>query len=352
MRKLIEVSDLYHAFASSLQNDTDPLQACSPAALMSEIISAPLATAKAQGIVRKTLTEDEVLLACRMVSYGWRLMASGSCGRNRQEIVADHSVAWQLIRTFGQKNNTPALAECISVHHCTLNRTMVYGNAFWRLLMYAVTGATDIWAKRLSKACSSRYPADKIVALVRDPAKASALGVQARAADYFVPASLEESLAGVDTLLLISSSSMEDRAQQHINVVNAAKKAGVKHIIYTSLLHADRWTHWFAADHTATEAAIKASALNYTILRNGWYWENHTVAIAPSLAHGALIGSAGEALVSWASRQDFADAAVTVMTTPGMMAKPMSLPATRAIRCRISRRKSHAKPASPMSTTT
>ena len=73
MRKLIEVSDLYHAFASSLQNDTDPLQACSPAALMSEIISAPLATAKAQGIVRKTLTEDEVLLACRMVSYGWRL---------------------------------------------------------------------------------------------------------------------------------------------------------------------------------------------------------------------------------------------------------------------------------------
>ena len=191
--------------------------------------------------------------------------------------------------------------------------------------MYAVTGATGHLGQKVIKSLLKQVPADKIVALVRDPAKASALGVQARAADYFVPASLEESLAGVDTLLLISSSSMEDRAQQHINVVNAAKKAGVKHIIYTSLLHADRWTHWFAADHTATEAAIKASGLNYTILRNGWYWENHTVAIAPSLAHGALIGSAGEALVSWASRQDFADAAVTVMTTPGHDGKTYEL---------------------------
>ncbi|MBB4952196.1 AcrR family transcriptional regulator [Agrobacterium vitis] len=74
MRKLIEVSDLYHAFASSLQNNSsDPTQACSPAALLNDVLAKPLAVAKAEGIVRQTLSEEEVLLACRMVSYGWRL---------------------------------------------------------------------------------------------------------------------------------------------------------------------------------------------------------------------------------------------------------------------------------------
>lgn len=74
MRKLIEVSDLYHAFASSLQNNSsDPVQACSPSALLSDVLAKPLAIAKADGIVRSTLTEEDVLLACRMVSYGWRL---------------------------------------------------------------------------------------------------------------------------------------------------------------------------------------------------------------------------------------------------------------------------------------
>lgn len=73
MRRLIEVSDLYHAFASSLQSTADPAEACSPADLLRDVISIPLAAAKADGVVRPTLTEAEVLLACRMVAFGWRL---------------------------------------------------------------------------------------------------------------------------------------------------------------------------------------------------------------------------------------------------------------------------------------
>lgn len=72
MRKLIDVSDIYHAFASARQNTSHPGEVCSPAALLS-LITTPLETAKAQGMVRETLTPEEVLLACRMVSYGWKL---------------------------------------------------------------------------------------------------------------------------------------------------------------------------------------------------------------------------------------------------------------------------------------
>ncbi|HLP65917.1 MAG TPA: SDR family oxidoreductase [Rhizobium sp.] len=183
--------------------------------------------------------------------------------------------------------------------------------------MYAVTGATGQLGRKVVKSLSKLATADQIVALVRDPAKAKDLGVAARAADYNHPETLDGALQGVGTLLLISSSSMETRQQEHANVIAAAKRAGIKRFVYTSLLHAEKWSHWFAADHTRTEAWIKESGLNYTILRNGWYWENHTVAIPPSLAHGAMIGSAGSGLVSWASRQDFADAAAVVMTSPG-----------------------------------
>ncbi|MFX6933836.1 KR domain-containing protein, partial [Acinetobacter baumannii] len=85
----------------------------------------------------------------------------------------------------------------------------------------------------------------------------------------------------------------------------------------TSLLHADRWAPAFARDHVVTEERLKDSGLAYTILRNGWYWENHTAAFGASLAHGMMVGSAGEARISWASRQDFADAASAVLTGGG-----------------------------------
>lgn len=65
IRKLIEVSDLYHAFASARHNSNDPSPPCSPADLMQDIIAGPLALAKSDGLVRQTLTEEEVLSAIR-----------------------------------------------------------------------------------------------------------------------------------------------------------------------------------------------------------------------------------------------------------------------------------------------
>ena len=181
----------------------------------------------------------------------------------------------------------------------------------------AITGATGQLGRIVVDRLKAKLPPNEIVGLVRSPEKAADLGIPTRAFDYSKPDTLRPALAGVDTLLLISSSEVGQRATQHRNVIAAAKAAGVKRIVYTSLLHADVSPLNLADEHRATEADLKASGLAYTILRNGWYTENYTASIPPALAHGAFVGSAGEGRISSAPRSDYADAAVAVLTTDG-----------------------------------
>lgn len=181
----------------------------------------------------------------------------------------------------------------------------------------AVTGASGQLGRIVIEKLKQKVPADQIVALVRSPEKVQSLGVPARAADYAKPATLVPALAGVDTLLLISSSEVGQRAVQHANVIAAARQAGVKRIVYTSLLGADHSPLSLADEHRATEAELKSAGVPYTILRNGWYTENYLGALDAALAHGALIGSAGEGRIASATREDFAEAAVAALTGTG-----------------------------------
>jgi NAD(P)H dehydrogenase (quinone) len=189
----------------------------------------------------------------------------------------------------------------------------------------AITGATGQLGRLVVDKLKNKVPAADIVALVRTPAKAADLGVTAREADYSKPETLERALEGVDTLLLISSSEVGKRTAQHRNVIEAAKKAGVKRIVYTSLLHADTSSLSLADEHRQTEAELKASGIPYTILRNGWYTENYTASIPGALAGGAFIGSAGEGKISSASRADFAEASVAALTGQGHKDKTYEL---------------------------
>ena len=189
----------------------------------------------------------------------------------------------------------------------------------------AITGATGQLGRLVISQLQALQSSHELIALVRSPAKAADLRVATREADYSRPETLGTAMAGVDTLLLISSSEVGQRAAQHRNAINAAKAAGVKHIVYTSLLHADRSPLSLAAEHLDTEAALKEAGLPTTILRNGWYTENKTGAIPGALASGALIGSAGPGRISSAARADYAAAAVTVLTTPGHEGKTYEL---------------------------
>ncbi|ELQ6219865.1 SDR family oxidoreductase [Cronobacter turicensis] len=183
--------------------------------------------------------------------------------------------------------------------------------------MIAITGATGHLGQRVIDTLLNTVAAQEIVAIVRNPAKAAALsakGVQVRAADYNDVAALTAAFAGVEKLLLISSSEVGQRAPQHRNVIDAAKTAGVKLIAYTSLLHADRSPLGLADEHVATEKMLAEAGIPYVLLRNGWYTENYLASVPPALEHGVFIGSAGDGKIASASRQDYAEAAANVLT--------------------------------------
>lgn len=189
----------------------------------------------------------------------------------------------------------------------------------------AITGATGQLGRLVLQALKNKTSPSNLIALVRSSAKAADLGVTAREADYAQPQTLASALAQVDTLLLISSNEIGQRTEQHRNVIEAAKAAGVNRLVYTSLLHADTSVLSLAGEHVATEQMLKASGLGYTILRNGWYTENYAGSIPGAVAGGAFIGSAGTGKIASAARADFAEAAAVVLTGTGHEGKTYEL---------------------------
>jgi NAD(P)H dehydrogenase (quinone) len=183
--------------------------------------------------------------------------------------------------------------------------------------MIVVTGATGQLGCLVTATLLKKIPASEIVAAVRNGEKAgdiTAQGVHVRLADYNQPQAWDEALKGADKVLLISSSEVGQRARQHRSVIDAARRAGVKLLAYTSILRADTSPLGLAAEHKETEALIHASGIPYTLLRNGWYTENYTVGIPDILAHGAVYGCAGNGCIASAARVDYAEAAAEVLT--------------------------------------
>jgi NAD(P)H dehydrogenase (quinone) len=186
-----------------------------------------------------------------------------------------------------------------------------------------ITGASGQLGRLAVAALKARVPAAQIVALVRDPAKAVGLGVATRAFDYSKPD--VAALKGIEVLVLISSNSFDDRAGQHRKAIDAAKTAGVKRLVYTGILKGEASPMLISQDHIATEAALRASGVAHTVLRNGWYIENKTGSLAGAIAAGALIGSSGAGKFSAAARKDFAEAIAVVATQGGHEGKAYEL---------------------------
>ena len=180
-----------------------------------------------------------------------------------------------------------------------------------------VTGATGALGRIVVQRLCERHPGVKLVALVRDPAKAAdlaALGADVRPFDYDRPETLRPALAGVGKLLLISGNAVGERERQHRAVIEAARDAGVGLIAYTSVLRASETTLAIAAEHKATEAVLREVGVPFVLLRHGWYCENYVFRVQAAVANGTLPHCTGEGRISAAPRADFAEAAVAILT--------------------------------------
>lgn len=181
---------------------------------------------------------------------------------------------------------------------------------------YAVTGASGQLGRKVLDALLERVDASTIVAVARDPAKLSdyaAKGIELRQGDYDDAASLERAFEGVNRVLLISGNAVGQRERQHGNVIEAAKKAGVEYIAYTSILNAANSKLALAPEHKATEKLLENSGLNYDLLRSGWYSENFVGGLPQQVEAGVIYGASGEGRYSTATRGDIAAGAAAAL---------------------------------------
>lgn len=190
----------------------------------------------------------------------------------------------------------------------------------------AITGATGQLGRLVIAELLRRgLPADQILAVVRDPAKAADLGVATRTAAYEDPEALRGAFAGVEKLLFVSGSEPGRRIEQHRNVIEAARTARVSQVVYTSAPRASDTTLILAPEHAATEQLLAESGLATTLLRNNWYTENYLGLLATARQARSITSAAGDGRVASATRSDFAAAAAVVLTSDGHEAKTYEL---------------------------
>lgn len=186
-----------------------------------------------------------------------------------------------------------------------------------------ITGAAGQLGQRVIHHLLETYkvPAANLIAASRDTAKLADLaakGLQTRKADFDDAASLEAAFKGVDRVLIISTDALAvpgQRLKQHTTAVNAAVKAGVKHIAYTSMPSPDKSLVTFAPDHLGTENAVKASGLPYTIIRNAWYLDNYMHSMPHNLQGGSWYTASGDGKVPNISRDDCALGAAAALAS-------------------------------------
>jgi len=185
----------------------------------------------------------------------------------------------------------------------------------------AVTGATGQLGRLIVEDLIARGVApDQVVATGRSTERLADLaeqGVRTVAASYEDVASLTAAFEGVDTLVLVSGSEVGQRVAQHANAIEAAKAAGVGHVVYTSAPHADTTALVLAPEHKATEELLRGSGLAWTIVRNNWYTENYAQTVAQARETGVILTSTGEGRVASASRADYAAGAAAVAVGDG-----------------------------------
>jgi NAD(P)H dehydrogenase (quinone) len=180
-----------------------------------------------------------------------------------------------------------------------------------------VTGAAGHLGRRTAELLLDHVDPARVVLVTRRPealADLAARGAVVRHGDFDDPATLAGAFAGGERLLLISTDALGRRVTQHRAAIDAAAAAGVRHVAYTSLPNpVAENPAGVAAEHRATEEALRASGLQWTFLRNALYSEHRIAEARAALEHGALHHNQGDGRTAYVSREDCAAAAAAVL---------------------------------------
>jgi uncharacterized protein YbjT (DUF2867 family) len=173
----------------------------------------------------------------------------------------------------------------------------------------ALTGSTGNVGRLVAEQLSDLSP----ILIVRDPSRAPSIaGSEVRVASYGPEAG--DALTGIDTLFMVSGAEAFDRRDQHRAFIDAAARTGVRHIVYTSFAGASPDADFtLGRDHADAEAAIRASGMAFTLLRDNFYSD-----LLPFFAdeQGVIRGPAGDGRVAAVARADVADVASAVLRDP------------------------------------
>jgi NAD(P)H dehydrogenase (quinone) len=194
-----------------------------------------------------------------------------------------------------------------------------------------ITGASGPFGSNTTQGLLDRgIPATDLILISRNPDKLKAfadLGASIRQGDFDDYESLLQAFAGGEKMLMISTNRVGQREPQHSNAINAAKAAGIRHIVYTSFVGKPENDDSLAVhDHRVTEALIRQSGMQWTFLRNSQYTEAMRDAGAPAaLNSGQWLSASGDGRIAMISREDCIRAAVAVMATEGHQGKTYNI---------------------------
>lgn len=192
--------------------------------------------------------------------------------------------------------------------------------------MILVSGANGKFAGEVIKNLRKLLPVDgRFVVGTRDPDSDFARGlvregIGVRRMDFNRPETLHDALQGIEKSLIVSTGDANDvRPTQHRNAINAAKAAGVHHIVYTSFINAvpESFVQHNQLVHAPTEKAIRESGLTYTILRHALYSEVILIDLKQTLSTGRLVRGGSNTPIAFISREDLGVSAARVLTGKG-----------------------------------
>jgi NAD(P)H dehydrogenase (quinone) len=184
-----------------------------------------------------------------------------------------------------------------------------------------ITGASGQLARRATELALARCPPDQLILVTREPralAGLAARGADVRRGDFSEPLRLSAAFAGGRRMLLVSTTDLAHRIEQHRAAIDAAVAAGVEHVIYTSMVSAEPPNPAVVApSHYATEQALVRSGLRWTLLRNSLYADYQLPEAVQAIETRVLVHNRGAGRVAYVAREDCAAVAAAVLTAQG-----------------------------------